>query len=999
MIPMKNSTSSSAGCHVLEISLAALLLLAGVGVNAAVTFSVSPAAITNDFTGVVTFTIGGLTSGKAVLLERFADFNGNSVVDSGDVLLRGFVVTDGQVPLIGGVRNPNVPGDDDGATNSQIRVDLPFPGLDPSIGAAAGSFVWRVSDPQSGFTAVTHTNTVAQKTYPQSVSGQLTSGGQPVANVVVALLVEDGPAPAITTTDASGNYTLYAPPGNYSVIPIKSGLVADLEAGGVSLGANAMVTKNITATAGTLILSGRVTDSGTGVGLPGVFFQADSTNGLFSGTFTDSSGNYTLGITAGGWELEADSAALAQLGYLAPAGGLQTNLTVSATVNLAVASATALIYGTVNDSATNAVGGIGLYANSQGGLYNASGRSFPANGSYALGVSAGDWSVSQETEDLAIRNLGAQGTNLTLTANQAVQVDFYLPAVTAHLRGQIKDDSGAPITNMQIVVQTVPFQAGGAGSTYPMTDGSGNFDAGVRAGTWNINLSCVQAQDRNLIGITTNNFTVIDGVDQNGLVLTFPKATATITGSVKDQQNNPIAGVQLDANAANNDYLVGCVPTDASGNYTLHVLNNLTWMVSVRGGDLNARGFNDVSSQNVNVSGGNGTADFVAASSGGGGSDLQISTASLPNATQGSSYNTSLAASGGQASYTWSISAGFLPSGLLMNSAGQIAGTPGESGSFPFTARVTDATNAVITRSLALVVNAGSFSQPAFTNGVVLNGGQLQIQLAGVAGQTYTLESTADFMVWRSDDTFVMSSNVITFDATEELTRYPLRFYRVRIGRVFFSSLNFHHYANGGNFGAALTPATSFPISLNSYSANFEADNDPMFPAATNVFFTGPGGSGLSNQAANPGNSNVAIDSSRYQSPNVSSPAIAPGGTWTIGYHGTNLVHALPDPQAASRLVIPLPTVTLSGNNLQSVSWDYRNPTSGASLGGPASFMTDVQVQVEDMNLGRVYDSPNVVAATSHTLTNTVNWTTVIRMHLVYNDTLGNHYVVSFNKP
>ena len=186
-------------------------------------------------------------------------------------------------------------------------------------------------------------------------------------------------------------------------------------------------------------------------------------------------------------------------------------------------------------------------------------------------------------------------------------MNFVVQAITAHLRGQIKDDSGAPIANMGLVVQ--PDSPNFIGSINPMTDNNGNFDVGVRGGTWNIALECVEAQSRGYVDIGDINFDVTDGVDQNNLVLTFPVFTATITGSVRDNFGQPIAGVSLDA--TQNSYHSGCITTDTNGNYTIKVLGG-TWNVAVRNEELNARGFNNVASQDVTISGGTATANFVA---------------------------------------------------------------------------------------------------------------------------------------------------------------------------------------------------------------------------------------------------------------------------------------------------------------------------------------------------------------------------------------------------
>lgn len=69
---------------------------------------------------------------------------------------------------------------------------------------------------------------------------------------------------------------------------------------------------------------------------------------------------------------------------------------------------------------------------------------------------------------------------------------------------------------------------------------------------------------------------------------------------------------------------------------------------------------------------------------------LTIGTTTLPNAIEFSPYSQQLVAIGGTAPYTWSISAGSLPAGLTMSSAGLISGVSSVSGSFSFTAQVVD---------------------------------------------------------------------------------------------------------------------------------------------------------------------------------------------------------------------------------------------------------------------------------------------------------------------
>jgi len=79
---------------------------------------------------------------------------------------------------------------------------------------------------------------------------------------------------------------------------------------------------------------------------------------------------------------------------------------------------------------------------------------------------------------------------------------------------------------------------------------------------------------------------------------------------------------------------------------------------------------------------------------------LTITTETLPVATTTIDYSQTLAASGGSATYAWSISSGVLPSGLSLNgTTGVISGTPTATGIFIFTVRVTDGTGASAQKS------------------------------------------------------------------------------------------------------------------------------------------------------------------------------------------------------------------------------------------------------------------------------------------------------------
>jgi hypothetical protein len=78
------------------------------------------------------------------------------------------------------------------------------------------------------------------------------------------------------------------------------------------------------------------------------------------------------------------------------------------------------------------------------------------------------------------------------------------------------------------------------------------------------------------------------------------------------------------------------------------------------------------------------------------------------------SYNSALVGVGGVPAYIYSISAGFLPTGLTLNpSTGAITGTPSVAGTFNYTGRVIDSASTVATNGCAISVAAALATTPA----------------------------------------------------------------------------------------------------------------------------------------------------------------------------------------------------------------------------------------------------------------------------------------------
>ena len=145
---------------------------------------------------------------------------------------------------------------------------------------------------------------------------------------------------------------------------------------------------------------------------------------------------------------------------------------------------------------------------------------------------------------------------------------------------------------------------------------------------------------------------------------------------------------------------------------------------------------------------------------------LSIVDSTLPAGNTGAPYYAMLSATGGVTPYQWSLATGTLPSGLQLQSSGTITGMTALTGSYPFTAKVTDSSGQSATLAFTLTVfpsPASGFDGPAelprtyiqsaMSNTpapgstiTVSSGGDLQAALNSAnCGDTIQLEAGATF--------------------------------------------------------------------------------------------------------------------------------------------------------------------------------------------------------------------------------------------------------------
>ena len=173
----------------------------------------------------------------------------------------------------------------------------------------------------------------------------------------------------------------------------------------------------------------------------------------------------------------------------------------------------------------------------------------------------------------------------------------------------------------------------------------------------------------------STNATLRGSVNPNGLVTKywFRYGTSTNYGTNTDQQNLPATNVAI--NVSSNLY--GLTP---GSRYYFQVVAS------------NSAGLSRLGSSSFQL----------------GCEAITITTATLPTGTVGSTYSTTVAASGAGGTYTFSRGGGTLPDGLGItgsgSSSGSITGTPTAAGSYTFTVLATDNNGCTGTRSLSMVV-------------------------------------------------------------------------------------------------------------------------------------------------------------------------------------------------------------------------------------------------------------------------------------------------------
>ena len=535
-------------------------------------------------------------------------------------------------------------------------------------------------------------------------------------------------------------------------------------------------------------ISGSVIANGTNVPNAAILLFQPVGNNLNpqGGGVADNSGNYQISAPPGNYILVPFKS-----NFVANAGLAQVTLAagVNLSSNLFLFSADRTISGSFVDASNSSIGlpGVLLPVQNQNGFLTVAFSD--ANGNFSAGVTSGLWKIEISDQGVASHNyLRPQNkVQVDTTAGSVAGITITLPKANALFYGKVKDGSNQPVAGISL---SSTDQGNFEGSTTSGADGT--YFAGA-FGNGNTPWEMQTSQDSNpanyIFSSPSFNFNSSGGTNlQAGQALqvnfTALIATNQISGHVQDSSNHVVANVQVVASATiNGTYFQTQIDTDGGGNYSLNVANG-NWSVSVscQGGNdsLNSIfGFGNYQcpgGQGVIISNNNGSANFTIQPCDG----IQIQTpTNLPAGQIGVYYSTQLSASSCSGNVNWSLNSGTLPPGINIYSSGPLNGTPTASGTFNFTAHVTDGVTST-NQNFSLTISPPIV--PPTLGQAVKSGAQFQFFINGSTGVNYTIQASTNLSSTNWTSVLVTNPTVNTFLFSDPNATNPARYYRVLLG-------------------------------------------------------------------------------------------------------------------------------------------------------------------------------------------------------------------------
>jgi hypothetical protein len=514
--------------------------------------------------------------------------------------------------------------------------------------------------------------------------------------------------------------------------------------------------------------------------------------GIIAAGFTDTNGNFNIPVISGQtWGINGDPSGIIIHGYV----GFEDNPTNVSSgtsgVTIGYPKGTALVYGNVIDTLGNPIPAVPVEAYSSGlnNNYQQDGYT-DTNGNYVVPVVGGlgpnyPWQVNPDKHPtnyvFAIPEIQFSGGS-NINSGQALRVDLLGMKATQVITGHVQDSSSNAVSGLglyaYVVVGTNIFETDTAD-----TDNNGNYTLYVgNTNTWGVTvLSCCGDDSLQNLGNYQQPNDISVPISNNNGVANFTLQQCTgpqilTTSPLPGGQTGSFYDFSLSGSTCNGNQIWSVVdPVDFPSSLTLDTSGEIF------GTPDTATTYNFT--VNLSDGTGNSTNRSMSLTITPGVSPLQITTFSLPNATNGTFYSVPLQATGGMGAYTWSLLQGSanLPANLHLSTSGVISGTPSAaSTNYSFIVQVGD-TNFDISQPQQLSLNVVG-GPPGVSLSLVPQPGNttLEFSFTGVSGVNYSLQTSPDLRAWTTVLSFTGQGGPETISAPT--TGGKAQFYRVKVG-------------------------------------------------------------------------------------------------------------------------------------------------------------------------------------------------------------------------
>ena len=598
------------------------------------------------------------------------------------------------------------------------RVDRRLDGTPSS--AAASTFT---------ITATDGNGATGSRAYSVTINAAISVNPASLPNGVVAVAY----AQTVSATGGTGSYTYSVSAGS-----LPAGLALNASTGVITGTPTATATSSftITATDGNGATGSRAysVTINAAIAVNPASLPAGTVGSAYSQTVTATggSGTYVFSVSAGtlpaGLTLNAATGAITGT----PTTAATSSFTITATDGNGATGARAYTF-TVN--AAVVVNPPTLATGTVGAAYSQTVSAAGGNGSYAYSVSAGALPAGLSLNPAT----GLIGGTPTTTATNA----FTIRATDGN--GAIGSRAYSVTINAGIAVNPATLPSAAVSSTYSQsvsaTGGSGSYTFSVSSGSLPAGLA-LNASTGLITGTPTaagtSNFTVT-ATDGNGA-----SGARAFTFTVNAAMTlNPAS---LPGGTVGNAYSQAMNAAGGTGSYTFSVsagslpaglsINPASGLISGSPTSPAASNFTVTATDGAGATVSRAYVVTIHAA-------IVVNPSTLANGTVGTTYSQTLSATGGNGSYSFSVSTGSLPAGLALNAAtGVISGTPTAAATTTFTVTSTDGLSATGSRAYTVVMVLATITLESTTlgNGVVGSPyNQAIVVSGGLAPYTYSI--------------------------------------------------------------------------------------------------------------------------------------------------------------------------------------------------------------------------------------------------------------------